>query len=82
MDPRDELLAETQRIFAKLADRLTLEQSRECHANMTGFLMLLTKWKNRAEDKTPSVSSAPQPAAIPRPPHSRNKKTNLFARVR
>jgi hypothetical protein len=41
MDPRDELLADTQRKFAEFSGRLTLEEARECQANIVGFLRLL-----------------------------------------
>jgi len=79
MDPRDELLADTQRIFAKFADRLTSEQSRDCQANIVGFLRLLTEWQIRAEDQTPSPSSAPTGSSdSTRHSHPQNKKTPLL----
>lgn len=59
MDPRDELLGDTQRKFAEFANRLTLEEARECQANIAGFLRLLIEWQSRAEDQTPSPSSDP-----------------------
>jgi hypothetical protein len=59
MDPRDELLADTQRLFTEVADRLTLEQSRQCQTNMVGFLRLLTEWQSSAENQTPSRNSDP-----------------------
>jgi hypothetical protein len=75
MDLRDDLLADTQRIFAEFADRLTLEQSRECQANIVGFLRLLTEWQIRAEDQTASPSSAPTGSSdLTAPPHPQNKK--------
>jgi hypothetical protein len=59
MDLRDDLPTDTQHIFAELADRLTLEQSRECQANIVGFFQLLIKWQSRAEYQIPSRNSDP-----------------------
>jgi hypothetical protein len=82
MDLRDDLLADTQRIFAEFADRLTLGQSRECQANIVGFLQLLIKWQSRAEDQMPSRNSAPTGNSdLTAPPHPQSKKiTSLRAR--
>ena len=82
MDPRDELLADTQRKFAEFADRLTLEEARECQANIVGFLRLLIEWQSRAEDQTPSPSSDPtdnDDSALHS--HSQRKGSHTFARV-
>jgi hypothetical protein len=57
MDPRDELIADTQRIFAEFADRLTLEEARECQANVVGLLRLLIEWKSGAKGQTLSSAS-------------------------
>ena len=81
MDPRDELLADTQRKFAELADRLTLEEARECQANITGLLRLLIEWQSRAEDQTPSPNSDTTDNDI-LPSHSQRKGSHTFARVR
>ena len=57
MNPPDELLADTQRIFEQFADLLTSEESRQCQANIVGFFRLLTKWQSSTEDQTTSSSS-------------------------
>ncbi len=57
MNPPDELLADTQRIFEQFTDLLTSEESRQCQANIVGFLRLLTKWQSSTEDQTTSSSS-------------------------
>lgn len=59
MDPREDQFADTQRKFAEFAERLTLEEARECEANIVGFLRLLTEWQSRAEGQTPSPNSGP-----------------------
>jgi hypothetical protein len=82
MDPRDALLADTQRKFAEFADRLTLEEARECQANIAGFLRLLIEWQSRAEDQTPLPSSDPtdnDDSTLPS--HSQRKGSHTFARV-
>ncbi len=82
MDPRDELLADTQRKFAKFADRLTLEEARECQANIAGFFRLLIEWQSRAEDQTSSPSSDPtdNDDSTLRS-HSQRKESHTFARL-
>jgi hypothetical protein len=82
MDPRDELLADTQRKFAVFADRLTLEEARECQANIAGLLRLLIEWQSRVEDQTPSPIQTQQTPTIPHcPPHSQRKRSRASARV-
>lgn len=79
MDPRDEHLADTQRIFAEFADRLTLEQSRECRENIVGFLQLLTEWQSRAENQMPSRNSDPTVSGESTPPsHSQNNTVSCL----
>jgi hypothetical protein len=53
MDPRDQLLADTQRIFAEYVVPLTLEEAR----NARHILRLLIEWKSRAEGQTLSPAS-------------------------
>lgn len=57
MDPRAELVAGTQRIFAEFVDLLTLEESRECQENVVGFFRLLIEWQSKTEDQTSSPTS-------------------------
>jgi hypothetical protein len=57
MNPPDELLADTQRIFEQFADLLTSEESRQSQANIVGFFRLLAKWQSSTEDQTTSSNS-------------------------